>query len=463
MDDFTGDPTDASGRWRQKAAENAFRVTPMETVTPPPDGPAVAGPPRLGTVGRLLGSLGPGLISGAADDDPSGIATYAQAGAAFGYGLAWTMLLSLPLIAGIQEICGRIGRVTGAGLAANIKRRYPRSLVRIVVLLLFVANAINLGADLGAMGSAMQLLTGGRPHAFVLGFAIVSTALAVWVPYARYVRILKWGTLTLLAYALTAIVIDVPWITVLRGLIVPSLEPGSAYLTTVVAVFGTTISPYLFFWQSSQEAEDAREGAVHGTPADALTRPRELRRIRADTWLGMVFSNLIGLLIIVTTAATLNVSGVTQIETAAQAAEALRPLAGEFAFALFALGVIGTGLLAVPVLAGSAAYAVSEAFDWPIGLSRRLGEASGFYGALAAATLIGVALHFSPIDPIKALFWSAVINGVVSVPLIAIVVLLASDSGAMRGASIPTGLRLLGWTTFTVMLLLVTGAAVSWL
>ena len=405
-------------------------------------------------------ALGPGLISGAADDDPSGIATYAQAGAQFGYALGWTMLFSLPLIAGIQEICARIGFGTGAGLAENIRQHYSPRVLRTAVILLFIANTINLGADLGAMGSAAQLLGGGLPHPYVVVFAVASVILQTFVDYRRYVGLLKWTTLALLAYVATVMVVHVPWGQALRQLILPTPAATLDYATTVIAVFGTTISPYLFFWQSSQEAEDAR---LRGAAIDFTDgHSGHLQRIRFDTYVGMFFSNLIGLFIIITTAATLSASGITDIGTAEQAALALRPLAGDFAFALFALGIIGTGLLAVPVLGGSAAYAVSETFGWRIGLSRKLREARAFYGILAAASAVGLGVHFSPIDPMKALFWSAVINGFVAVPLIALVMKVASNPAAMKDLPLPSWLRLLGWTTFGVMALLAGLSIMTW-
>ena len=426
-------------------------------------GDAVVAPPtkRLGDYMRAAGrALGPGLISGAADDDPSGIATYAQAGAQFGYALNWTMLFSLPLIAGIQEICARIGYGTGAGLAENIRRHYSPSLLRTAVVLLFVANTINLGADLGAMGSAAELLAGGPPHPYVVAFAVISVLLQTFVDYRRYVGLLKWTTLALLAYVATVMVVRVPWEDALRQLLLPRLAATFDYATMVIAVFGTTISPYLFFWQSSQEAEDARLRVRPAGSADGHNS--HLQRIRFDTYAGMFFSNLIGLFIIITTAATLNASGVTDIQTAEQAALALRPLAGDFAFALFALGIIGTGLLAVPVLGGSAAYAVSEAFGWRIGLSRKLREARAFYGILATASVVGVGVHFSPIDPMKALIWSAVINGFVAVPLIALVMRVASNPAIMKDLTLPRWSGFLGWTTFTVMTVLAGLSAMTW-
>ena len=408
---------------------------------------------------RIRQIFGPGFIAGAADDDPSGIATYAQAGAAYGYMLGWTMLLTWPLAAAVQEICGRIGRSTRAGLAETIRRRCPSPVLRLVVLLLFIANIINLGADLGAMGSAMSLIGGGPPHPWVIVFALASTLLETFVDYQRYARLLRWMTLALLAYAATAFVVHVSWGSVLRGLVVPAM-PGSGAWMLVAAIFGTTISPYLFFWQASQEAEEAGLASA----GDAEPGPDwQVRRIRLDSWLGMLFSNVIAIFIIVTTAATLNVAGTTQINTAAQAAEALRPLAGDFAFALFAVGIIGTGMLAIPVLAGSAAYVVSEAFGWRTGLAQSAGRAKAFYGVIAAAGLLGVLVHFSSIDPMRALLWSAVVNGFVAAPLIALVIWLGSDSEAMNGQPIPRRLQLLGGAACLVMVGVAIMTTVSWI
>ncbi len=318
---------------------------------------------------KLLEIMGPGLITGASDDDPSGIATYSQVGAQFGYGLGWTLLLTYPLMAAIQQISADIGRVTGAGLAGNLRTHYPRWLLYGIVALLLVANIINLGADLGAMGAALQLLVGGPTLAYVLLFGVISAVLEVFVRYSRYVSVLKWLCLSLFAYVATVFVVDVPWLEVGRQLILPNITLNAAYITAVVAVFGTTISPYLFFWQAEEEVEDEKErlGArpLIVAPEQA---PAELQRIRIDTYIGMAFSNIIALFIILTTAATLNAHGITDIQTSSQAAEALRPIAGRFAFTVFAAGIIGTGFLALPVLAGSAAYAVGEepvgAWDW---------------------------------------------------------------------------------------------------
>ncbi len=415
--------------------------------------------PRRG----LLALLGPGLITGASDDDPSGIATYSQAGAQFGYSMVWVMLFTWPLMAAIQEISARIGRVTGHGIAGNIRHYYPPWLLRGIVALLLAANIINLGADLGAMGEALRLLIGGPPHLYVVAFAVGCALLEIFVRYERYVSILKWTSVTLFAYVATALVVDVPWARVAHSLVVPTLSWDKDYLVAIVAVLGTTITPYCFFWQSSEEAEEERiDPAAHPlieAPEEART---EIGRIRIDTYLGMGFSNLISLFIIITTAATLNAHGITDIQTSSQAAEALRPIAGVFTFALFAAGIIGIGVLAVPVLAGSAAYALGEALDWPTGLARRPLDAKAFYGAIAAATLIGVAINFVDLDPIKALFWSAVINGVVAVPLMVVIMLMAMQRQVMGAFTLPRLLWVMGWLSTTAMTAAVTAMFVTW-
>ncbi len=396
--------------------------------------------------GPLLKKLGPGLITGAADDDPSGIATYSQAGAQFGYGMLWSVLFTYPLMVGIQVVSARIGRVTGQGLAANMRLHYPRWLVYSLVWLLLVANTINIAADLGAMAAALQLIAGGPAHLYVALFAFGSLALQICVPFPRYSPILKWLTMALFAYVGTLFLIDIPWEKVARGTLLPSIRLDSAYLVMLVAVFGTTISPYLFFWQASQEVEEQR--AAPGQEP-LIEKPqqaeRNFRRIKIDTYLGMGFSNLVAFFIMLTTAVTLNVHGVTDIQTSAQAAEALRPIAGDFAFWLFAAGIVGTGLLAVPVLAGSAAYAVAETFKWRIGLGLPLLEARGFYAILSAATLLGVGMNLSAIDPIRALIWSAVINGVISVPIMCVMMLMAVRPEIMGQFVVTRRLKWLGW------------------
>ena len=410
----------------------------------------------------LQAVLGPGLITGASDDDPSGIATYSQAGAQFGYGMAWVMLFTWPLMAAIQEVSARIGRVTGEGIAGNIREHYPHWLLRIIVALLLVANTINLGADLGAMGAALQLLLPGPVRLYVIAFAVLCVLLEVFVRYENYVHILKWTAVSLFAYVATALAVEVPWSQVIYHTVVPHLTWSEDYLVTVVAVLGTTITPYCFFWQSSEEAEDETIDPTAHRLIDAPDEaPAQIGRIRADTYLGMGFSNLISLFII-TTAATLNVHGVSDIETSSQAAEALRPIAGEFTFAVFAAGIIGIGLLAVPVLAGSAAYALGETLGWPTGLSRRPKDAKAFYGTIAVATLLGVSINFVHIDPIKALFWAAVINGVVAAPLMVVIMIMARQKRVMGPFTIPLPLAVMGWLSTGAMAAAVAGMFATW-
>ena len=401
----------------------------------------------------LLGRLGPGLITGAADDDPGGVATHSQAGAMFGLNMLWTVVLAYPLLAGIQQIVARIGRVTGHGLAANILRAFPVWLLAILVLLLLVANTINIAADVAAMAAAATLIAPGVDKVvYAVAFGLVCLMLEVFMSYKRYVGVLKWLTLSLLAYVGVVFTVKIPWSEVIWRSFVPEIVLTPAFMTMVVAVFGTTISPYMFFWQSSQEVEDLgpdpEKRSLLNTPelADA-----ELRRIRLDTWTGMAVCSLIAFFIVLTTAVTLHVNGITRIDSAAQAAEALRPIAGDMAFWLFSLGIIGTGLLAIPVLAGSAAYAISESFGWPMGLDRKLGQAPGFYAIIAAATLGGVALSLTDVDPIQALVWSAVLNGLVAVPIMVVAMILASRKSVMGPFVIGPTLKILGWTATVVM------------
>ena len=399
-----------------------------------------------------VNKLGPGLITGAADDDPSGIATYSQAGAQFGYSMLWTVVFTYPLVVAIQIISARIGRVSGHGLATNISRHYPAWLLYWTVGLLLVANTINIAADVAAMGNALKLLVGGPAHIYALGFGVVSLVLQITIPYHQYVRVLKWLTLALFAYVGVAFTVRIPWGVVLEKTFFPTVSLHAAYITTVVAVFGTTISPYLFFWQSSQEVEEQRDDAsakpIRHAPDQAAAN---FSRIRIDTVIGMAFSNIVAFFIVLATAVTLNAHGVTDIQTTAQASSALRPIAGELAFWLFGAGIIGTGFLAVPVLAGSAAYAMAGAFHWKNSLSMKPALAKRFYGIVAVATLIGTGLCFTSIDPIKALYWSAVINGVISVPMMVVTMLMASRSDVMGQFVIGRRLRLLGWAATVVM------------
>ncbi|MGN6389827.1 MAG: NRAMP family divalent metal transporter [Burkholderiaceae bacterium] len=399
-----------------------------------------------------LAKLGPGLVTGAADDDPSGIATYSQAGATYGFGLLWIMLLTYPLMAAIQIVSARIGRVSGHGLATNMRRHYPPWLLYVCVALLAVANTINIAADLSAMGDAVKLIVGGYGRAYAAGFGVLSLLLQIWVPYRRYVRVLKWLTLALLAYVATVWMVHAPWGQVLHGTFVPELSGDTARLTTIMAVLGTTISPYLFFWQASEEVEHllGEPGTKPVKKAPRQARP-QLERIQADTLVGMGFSNLVAWCIMLTAATTLHAHGMTSIETSAQAAEALKPVAGEFAFALFAIGIIGTGLLAVPVLAGSAAYAMAGTFRWRNSLELEPQLAKKFYAVIALATLGGIAIGFTPVDPVRALYWSAVINGVISAPIMVVTMLMASNTKVM-GRFVVTGrLKWLGWAATALL------------
>ena len=425
--------------------------SPSTSVLEPRPVAQVSQPPSL------LKSLGPGLVTGAADDDPSGIATYSQVGAQFGYGLAWTMLFSFPLMAVIQAVSARIGCVTGYGIAQNLRRHYSPLLLRAVVALLLIANVINLGADLGAMGAALGLLIGGPVLVYAVLFGVLCILLEVFIDYSRYAAVLKWTTLSLFAYVGVVFAAHVDWSAALYGTIVPTFVFDSAHAMALVAVLGTTISPYLFFWQAGQEVEELHRRHVKPLCIAPRDAGPELLRIRTDTIVGMGVSNLIAVFIIIATAATLNASGVTNIQTSSQAAEALRPIAGDFTFALFAAGIIGTGMLAVPVLAGSAAYAVSEMLGWTEGLDRRPREAKAFYGTIAVATLGGAALNFTSLDPIKALYWSAVINGVLAAPLMAVMMVLAMNPRIMGRLTLPWPMIAAGWLATAVMAVVTIG------
>ena len=405
----------------------------------------------------LASRLGPGLITGAADDDPSGIATYSQAGSQFRFGLAWTLLLTTPLMIGVQMLSARIGWVTGEGLGANIAKVCPRWVTLSLVGLLVVANTINIAADIGAMGEALRLLVGGHVVFYIIGFGALSMVAQVYFSYERTVRILKWLTLALFSYVAVILSVSVPWKQALQEAAMPwAYFPKGVsmneYASMVVAVLGTTISPYLFFWQASQEVEDNNR---RPEAAELRTHPsyaaEHLSRIKQDTFIGMIFSNLIAICIVIATAVTLNEQGITNIQTSAQAAEALRPVAGEFAFAVFALGIIGTGMLAVPVLAGSAAYAVSEVVGWKTGLSRGFREAKGFYIIIIAATVLGTAIGALEVDPMKALVWSAIVNGVISVPIIVVMMWIGQSTRIMGALTISTRHRVFGWAATGVM------------
>ena len=419
-------------------------------------------PSKIKTKGGLLRTLGPGLVTGASDDDPSGIATYSQAGAQFGFAITWTLLFTYPLMVAIQMISARIGRTTGKGIAANLREHYPNWILQGIVLLLIAANTINIGADLNAMGEAATLVVGGPKILYVVVFGVVCATLQVLMQYSRYVSVLKWLTIVLFAYFGTVMVVKVPWAEAAHGFFIPTLSSKPEFWTTVVAIFGTTIRPYLFFWQASQEVEEIGAVRERKPLVEAPKQgPSAIARIEIDTYVGMAFSNLVALAIMVTTAATLHMAGTTDIQTSSQAAEALKPLAGSFAFTIFALGIIGTGLLAVPVLAGSAAYALGEARRWPVGLELKPKKAKAFYSTIVIATLLGIGMVFTPLDPIKALYWSAVINGVVAVPVMTIMMLITSNKKIMGRFIVLGGLRIVGWLATGAMAAAAIGMVVT--
>lgn len=398
-----------------------------------------------------ISRVGPGLITGVADDDPSGIVTYSQAGAQFGLNMLWTMPLAYPLMSAIQSICARIGRVTGRGLAANIKRSFPPLVLFGVVFLLLIANVLNIAADVAAMGEVAELVTGVNRYVMTPVFVFSSILMQIFIPYHRYVFFLKWLTLSLLAYAAVLFTVHVPWSEVFARTVWPHLSFDASAATVVVGIFGTTISPYLFFWQASEEVEDMRNTRAHSFSHDHANASEELRRISWDTWSGMLYSNITSYFIILATAVTLHSAGITDIQTAADAANALRPIAGDFAFLLFAIGILGVGMIGVPVLAGSAAYALAETMGWEWGLEREFNQAKGFYAVIALSVLAALVIQYSPISPMKALFWSAVINGVVAVPLMVVIMLLVSKKSVMGRYVAPTYLKVLGWLGTGVM------------
>lgn len=398
---------------------------------------------------RLLRRFGPGLIAGAADNDPSSIAMYAQAGAQQGFAIGWTMLASFPLLAAIQEVSARIGCATGKGIAGNLRQYYPAALLTALVILVFVANTLTIAADHGVMGQTLATLARGAPALYAAGLGILSVSLQQRLQYTRYVSFLKWLTLSLLSYVAVLAAIHPSWSAVAQGVIVPTLHSDFGFWSTMVTVMGSTISPALLLWQSSQEAEDARARRNRRLTRRAVRRAEE--RIRLDTWIGAGYSNSVGLAIIISTAATLRTAGITHINTAIDVARALEPLAGRFAAALFALGIVGTGLLAVPVLAGSAAYALGESFTWRTGLKYRPGEAKAFYGTVTAATVLGALINLSPIDPMSALYWSAILNDIVSVPLMVMIMSMCASRPIMGDLAATRALKVAGWTAAAVM------------
>jgi NRAMP (natural resistance-associated macrophage protein)-like metal ion transporter len=429
-----------------------------------------AGPPRKDNQSQKPNStpwwriLGPGLITGASDDDPSGIATYSQTGAEFGYATNWTLLFSYPLMVAIQIISARVGRTTGRGIAGNLRSFFPFPLVCVGIGLLLIANVINIGADIGAMADAVRLLVGGPYVVYIAAFAFVCVVSEIFMAYKSYARLLKWLTFALFAYFFTLFFAKVDFSAFARGLFIPKLSFDRAYLTAIVAIFGTTISPYLFFWQASQEVEEIEAKPDREALKDAPSQaPAAQHRINLDTFIGMAFSNIVALAIMTSAAATLNATGKTDIQTSAQAAEALRPVAGVAAEFIFAAGIVGTGLLAVPVLAGSAAYAIGEALKWPVGLDRKPREAKAFYATIAVSTLVGLSVNMTRLDPIQSLFWSAVINGVIAVPIMAATMAMAGSAAVMGKQKIRGLLRFFGWLATAVMAIIAAAMLITML
>jgi NRAMP (natural resistance-associated macrophage protein)-like metal ion transporter len=457
---------------RVKLSPEGNELSDAATGNPIGDEPKIGGlasatvietsPRSVSWLRKTLKIFGPGLVTGAADDDPSGIATYSSVGAQFGSSILWTMPLIYPFMAAIQEISARMGRVTGRGIAGNIRRFYPDWMLHVIVAFLVIANIINLGADIGAMGAAVNLLSGGPALLYCVLFALISVFLQIRIPYQTYSGILKWMTLSLFAYVGTVFVVQIDWPVVIRGTFIPTISFKGEYWAALIAVLGTTISPYLLFWQAGEEVEQIEsapdEKPLKKAPEQAT---EQLQRIKIDTYVGMAFSNVIAYFIILTAAATLHTHGKTEINSAAEAAEALRPIAGPLAALLFSLGVIGTGLLALPVLAGSAAYALGEALKWPVGLERKAKDAKAYYSVLAVSTLIGLALNFTKIDPIKALVWAAIINGITAAPVMCFTMLLASRRKVMGEFTLPSYLKILGWLGTAIMALAAVGMLVT--
>lgn len=408
-------------------------------------------PSNKGQGSNILKALGPGLVTGAADDDPSGIATYSQIGAQFGYTLGWTMLFSYPLMTAVQGLSAGIGAVSGNGLAKNLKQHYAPWLAYGAMALLFIANFINIGANLAAMGAALRLLVGGPEIAYALVFGIICATVQIAVPYPAYVKVLKWLTLALFAYVAVVLIVGVPWREAFKGIFIPHFDMSGVMFTAIVAVLGTTISPYLFFWQAGEEIEELRRKRAPYLKRYPAMAKAELGRIRTDTLVGMGFSNVVAICIMLAAAATLHAQGIDHIETSAQAAEALKPVAGEFAFVVFAVGIIGTGLLSVPVLAGSTAYAVAESFGWKEGLGRKLTEAKAFYATIVVATLGSVAVTMLGLDPVRALYWSAVVNGMLATPLIVLMVLMSRNRAIMGELKAPRWMVAISVFTAVVM------------
>ncbi len=402
---------------------------------------------------KFLKLLGPGFITGAADDDPSGIATYSQTGSLFGYSQAWTALFSFPFMSVVQEICGRIGLVTGMGLARVIKAHYSKWILYLAVFILFFANTINIGADLGAMAASAKLLVD-LPFIFwIIIITATTLLLEIFVPYPTYAKILKYLTFSLFSYIITVFIVKQDWFKIIKSIIIPNFSFSKEYVLNIVAILGTTISPYLFFWQADEEVEEEIQN--HKIASMGRGKPHinkgDIKKLRLDTVIGMFFSNLVMLAIIITTASTLNAHGIKNITTADQAAAALRPLAGDFAFLLFAAGIIGTGLLAIPILAGSASYAISEAFGWKEGLGKRFSQAKAFYLVIALATIFGLMVGFLPIKPFEMLYWSAVLNGLCA-PILLILIMRISNNKQIMGERVNSRFsNVLGWGITLIM------------
>ena len=382
---------------------------------------------------KYIKKLGPGIITGAADDDPSGITTYSQAGAQYGLKLVWLAVWTYPLVATVQEMCARIALVTGRGLASNIKRHFPKRVLYIATILLFIANTLNIGADLGAMAKAIQLISPNISFTLlVIAIGVLGLLIEIIIPYKKYTRYLKWLVLAVFAYILTGLIIDMNWATLLKDGLIPHITFSKNQILLITGILGTTISPYLFFWQTSQEVEEEISEGRKTIRERKGTNSEELKEMRIDVWLGMFLSNIVMFFIIAVCANTLFINGITNIDTAADAASALRPLAGNFATILFAIGIIGTGLLAIPVLAGSASYAISESFGWKEGLYRKYKSAHAFYGIIAISILVGIIINFMGIDPIKALIYSAIVNGIIA-PVILVFIVKISSNGKIMG------------------------------
>lgn len=408
---------------------------------------------------QILRTLGPGLITGASDDDPSGIATYSQAGAKYGFALLWTMPLIYPLLVAIQSVSARIGRVTGKGLSANIKEHYNKQIAFGFILLLLVANTINIGADIGAIGESLTLLGSGHSLLYSFFITIGTSLLIIFIPYAKYVKILRWLTLSLFAYIIVAFIVEIDWLEAIQSIVIPHISFTKEYLTMVIALLGTTISPYLFYWQASEEAEEEEDDPnakpLIETPRQAK---KEFKRINIDTSVGMAFSNTVAFFIMLATASTLHKTGIIEIESAAQAAQALEPLAGKYASLLFSFGIIGTGLLALPVLAGSVAFAIGELFGYPVGLEKRPREAKVFYCVIAGILGVGFLLNFIGISPMKALYYAAVANGILSVPIMFMMMIMSRNAKIMGKLTLTKPLKILGWMATMVMFLAALGS-----